>query len=138
MIVQLQAQPLRGAASGLLRSIGSLSLGYLASAVVVVLTTSLLVVVMFGGDWQADPTPVYLVLNVSGGFLAALFGGWVAGRVAVTRPVAHGVALGVLMLVMAVGPGLSSGTVSGYAVSLGLSSIAGSSLGGVLARRRSS
>jgi putative membrane protein (TIGR04086 family) len=80
------------------RSILAVIAGYLAMAIVVVVLTVVTVAVLH--LQSGHPTALYLALNVVYSLGAAVLGGWVAGRIARRSPVAHGVALGVLMLAL--------------------------------------
>jgi hypothetical protein len=81
-----------------IRSILAVIAGYVAMAVVVVILT-LLCVAIFHLQ-SGHPTPVYLALNMAYSLAAAALGGWVAARIAGRSPVAHGVALAVLILAL--------------------------------------
>jgi putative membrane protein (TIGR04086 family) len=82
-----------------IRSVFAVVFGYIVMIVVVIPLT--LIAVKAFGVHSGHPAPSYLVYNVAASLLAAFAGGWVAGRIAPSRRVAHGIALGLLVLVMA-------------------------------------
>jgi len=49
---------------------------------------------------SGHPTPLYLTLNVLYSLVAAVFGGWLTAKLARRAPIAHGIALALLMLVL--------------------------------------
>ena len=86
-----------------LRSVGAVIAGYLATAIPLMVMFLIVAFALFGGmpDPNAPPPPVPVGVNVallafSG--LFAVFGGYVAGWVAGRAPFAHAAALGLLML----------------------------------------
>ena len=83
-----------------LRSVLAVLGGYFAMAVVVVVLT---IACIHGLHLQSGhPTPGYLAINLVYSFAAASLGGWVAARVAGYRRLEHGLALGLLILVIGV------------------------------------
>jgi putative membrane protein (TIGR04086 family) len=81
-----------------LRSVLAVLAGLAVMFVIVIACTLLSVALMHLKT--GHPTPGYLVINVVYSLAAAVAGGWVAARLAGYRPVAHGVALALLMLVL--------------------------------------
>lgn len=81
-----------------IRSILAVIAGYLTMAAVVVVLTMLCVVIFH--LQSGHPTPVYLALNMAYSVAAAALGGWVTALIAKRSPIAHGVALAVLILVL--------------------------------------
>jgi len=81
-----------------LRSVLAVIAGFLAMAVIVMALTLLSVAVL--QLKSGHPTPGYLALNVIYSLAAAVFGGWIAALVAGRTPVAHGIALAVVMLIL--------------------------------------
>jgi hypothetical protein len=85
---------------------------YLRSAAAVLggflLTAALVVVVTFGAAFllglpaQGPPTPLYLVLNLTGSALAGVAGGYLCARTAPRSPAAHAMVLALLVFVMSV------------------------------------
>lgn len=86
-----------------LKSVLAVVAGLAASVVTVVVLTWLAVLLFFGGDMSAEPTPLYLALNVAYSFGAAVLGGWVAARLAPRRGLAHAVAAAVAILLLSFG-----------------------------------
>ena len=82
-----------------LRSFFAVVFGYIVMIVVVIPLT--LIAVKAFGVHSGHPTPGYLVYNIASTFVAAFAGGWVAGRIAPSRPVVHGIVLAVLVVFMA-------------------------------------
>lgn len=82
----------------ILRSVLAVIAGFLAMAVLVMVLT--LVSVSALHVKSGHPTPGYLTLNVIYSLAAALLGGWLAALVAGRSPVAHGIALAVVMLAL--------------------------------------
>jgi hypothetical protein len=122
------------------RSLLSLVAGLATAVVLVMLVTyvaSLLLVPGFPEDPMAPPTRPYLVANVVGSFLAAVAGGYVAGVVAATAPLAHASVLGALMLGMTVASGAEPalGQPLWYAMTVALLALAGCATGGWLRKR---
>jgi len=81
-----------------LRSVLAIVAGFAAMVVIVIVCTLLSVKLMH--LTTGHPTPFYLVLNVLYSLAAAVAGGWVAARVAGYRPLAHGVALALLIFAL--------------------------------------
>lgn len=92
----------------MLRSILAVLGGFATMAIVVMATTALAAATLLPGGMRALAAPGaplprrYLTANVACSALAALFGGLVTARIAAGRPLAHGVALALLMAAMAV------------------------------------
>ena len=82
-----------------LRSVFAVVFGYIVMIVVVIPLT--LIAVKAFGVHSGHPTPGYLVYNIASTFVAAFAGGWVAGRIAPSRPVVHGIVLAGLVVFMA-------------------------------------
>jgi hypothetical protein len=80
-----------------LRSFLAVIAGFAVMFVIVIVCTILCLGLMHLKS--GHPTPGYLVINVVYSLSAAAVGGWVTGRVSGFRPIAHGVALALLMLV---------------------------------------
>ena len=80
-----------------LRSVLAVLAGYFAMAVAVVVFTVACVKALH--LQSGHPTPGYLVANLVYSLLAAVLGGWVAAKIAGYRPLQHGLALGLLMLI---------------------------------------
>jgi hypothetical protein len=80
-----------------LRSVLAVLAGFAVMFVLVIVCTLLSLALMHLKT--GHPTPGYLVINVVYSLAAAVAGGWVAARVAGYRPLAHGVALALLMFV---------------------------------------
>jgi hypothetical protein len=92
----------------ILKSIGAVIAGYLVSAVLTAVTISALGV-LFPGSYQPENTG-WVVFNVIYGCLFAVIGGYVAARLAPSRPFRHALILGILMALFA--------TLTGYMVSV--------------------
>jgi hypothetical protein len=82
----------------ILRSVLAVLAGLLAMAVIVMALTLLSVFALHLKSGR--PTPGYLTLNVIYSLAAAVFGGWLTARLAGRSPIAHGIALAVVMLVL--------------------------------------
>jgi len=81
-----------------LRSVLAIIGGFASMAVIVMVCT---VVSMKALNLKSgQPTPVYLGINVAYSLLAALLGGFIAAKIAGKSPLAHGIALAALMLVL--------------------------------------
>jgi hypothetical protein len=65
--------------------------------------------VLFEGDLTAPPTGAYLMLNIGYSFGAATFAGWLAGRLAGSRPLMHAAGVAVVMVILSSGGGSSPG-----------------------------
>jgi hypothetical protein len=81
-----------------IRSILAVIAGYLAMAIVVVILTMLCVAIFH--LQSGHPTPVYLALNMAYSLAAAALGGWITARIAGRSPIAHGIALGAVILAL--------------------------------------
>lgn len=86
-----------------LRSILAVLAGLAASVVTVIVLTFAAVFVFFGGDMTADPTPPYLGVNIAYSLGAAMLGGWLAARLAPSRPFWHAGSLAVLLFLLSFG-----------------------------------
>jgi hypothetical protein len=80
------------------RSVLAVLAGFLAMMIVVIVLT--FACIAFFHLQSGHPTPLYLAINMVYSLVAALLGGWITGRLAGRAPVAHGVALAILMLAM--------------------------------------
>jgi len=115
-----------------LRSIFAVIAGFVTMGVFVIVLTLFCVAALH--VQSGHPTPLYLMLNIAYSAVAAIAGGWVCARVAGYRPVAHGVALAVLMLLSSAAalrhpaPGQSLTYQITLAALMPLAAIAGSSL----------
>lgn len=83
-----------------IRSVLGVLGGLLVIVIVVAVCTKVQTLTM--GANHDHPTALFLTINLLFSFAAALVGGYVAALIAGHSPVAHGVALAVLMLVLAV------------------------------------
>jgi len=92
-----------------LKGIGAVLAGLMTGMVVVMALTYLAALFLFEGDLAAPPTRPYLMLNISYSFGAATLAGWVAGRLAGSRPFMHATGVAVLMLMLSSGGGSSPG-----------------------------
>ena len=96
-----------------LESFGAVVAGLVAGAVVVMALTYAAAVLFFGGDFTAPPTAPYLVANLTYSFGAAGLAGWLAGRLAPQKPLAHSAAVALVMLLLSVGGGGEAPSESG-------------------------
>jgi hypothetical protein len=87
-------------AKSILQSIGAVLAGYIVSAVLTGLTIAVLGA-LFPISYQPENVG-WVVFNVIYGCAFAVVGGYVAARLAPSRPMAHAVVLGTLMAVFAV------------------------------------
>lgn len=127
------------------RSVGAVLAGFVAATIIVLVSTLIAVALMLppaGPGMMPEPTGSYLAVNLFCGLLAAIFGGWLAARLARRAPLGHAMAVGTIMLVLglAVAAMESDGT-SGrqpgwYLYALPLIGWIGASLGGVLRSRQ--
>jgi putative membrane protein (TIGR04086 family) len=83
-----------------LRSLVAVLAGFLSMAVIVIALT--LLCVKFIHLNSGHPTPLYLTLNVLYCLAAALLGGLITAKIARRSPLAHGLALALLMFVLGV------------------------------------
>jgi hypothetical protein len=83
------------------RSILAVVLGYVVVGVIVMAADWLSVSLMLPGP-DAQPTPAYLAVNLLCGAVAAALGGYVAALIGRRAPFRHGVALAVVLFVLAV------------------------------------
>lgn len=80
------------------RSVLAVALGYLVMGAFVSL------VILAGASMvHGPPTAAYALTNLAISVFGAVLGGFVAGRLAPSRPLAHGIALGVLAFVLGAG-----------------------------------
>lgn len=86
-----------------LKSVGAVLAGLIAGMSVVVVLTMAATALLFDGDWSAPPTGPYLAVNLLYSFAAAMLAGWVAGKLAGSRPVAHAAGVAILMVVLSLG-----------------------------------
>lgn len=92
----------------MLRSILAVLGGFATMAVLVMVTTAIAAATLIPGGMQAAMTPGtplpprYLTTNLACSALAAFAGGFVTVRLAPDRPFVHGIALALLMGVMAI------------------------------------
>jgi hypothetical protein len=80
------------------RSVLAVIAGYLAMMIVVIVLT--VIVVKAFHLQSGHPTPAYLTLNILYSLAAALLGGFVAAKIARRSPLAHGIALELIMLAL--------------------------------------
>ena len=124
------------------KSIGSVVVGLVTGMAIVIGLTYLATILFFEGDFNASPTDLYLVLNIAYSFGAAILAGWVAGRLAGKKPLAHAAGVAVIMLVLSVGGGGDSDAGAGvpgwYGPFLMLFMPVGALLGGWIGGRRMS
>jgi hypothetical protein len=83
-----------------LRSLLAVLAGFLSMAAVVILLTTLSVKLFHLRS--GHPTPPYLVANVLYSLGAAELGGFVTAKIAQRSPIAHGIALALLMLLLSI------------------------------------
>jgi peptidoglycan/LPS O-acetylase OafA/YrhL len=126
---------------GPLRSVLAVVVGYLVMG----LFTSLLIVAS-AALLDGPPTQAFALSNLAISVFGAVLGGFVAGRLAPSRPLAHGIGLGALAF--AVGAGyqvvrlVAKLDAAGgpepayYLLALPVIALVGCSLGGVLEQRR--
>ncbi len=129
----------------MLRSVGAVFAGFMAATIVVLLTTMIAVALMLppaGPGMMPEPTGSYLAVNLCCGLLAAIFGGWLAARLARRAPLGHAMAVGTIMLVLGLAAaamesdGTSGSQPGWYLYALPLIGWIGASLGGVLRSRQ--
>jgi len=88
------------------RSVIAVVSGFVVVMVVVIAGTATAAALMIPGGMQAianhaaSPTPTYLAANLVVSVMAAVLGGWVAARMAPSRPMTHVYALAGLMVMM--------------------------------------
>ena len=123
-----------------LKGIGAVLAGLVSGMVVVMALTYLAAVILFDGDLTAPPTRPYLVLNIAYSFGAATLAGWLAGRLAGSRPMAHAAGVAALMLILSGGAGSSPGVgvPAWYGLALTVLMPAGALVGGWLRGRTAS
>ena len=115
-----------------LRSLFAVIAGFVVMATFVIVLTLIFVASLH--VQSGHPTPLYLMLNIVYSAGAAIAGGWVAARVAGYRPIAHGVALALLMFLSSLAalrhpaPGQSIAYQVALAILMPLAAVAGSSL----------
>jgi len=88
-----------------LRGVGAVLAGLVTGMVVVVALTYLATLILFGGDMNAPPTSPYLAFNIAYSFAAAMLAGWLAARLAGSRPLVHAAGVAALMLILSSGGG---------------------------------
>ena len=119
-----------------LQSGGAVLAGLAAGAGIVMVLTYAAALVFFGGDLSAPPTTPYLVGNITYSLGAAMLAGWLAGRLAPRRPLAHAVGVALVMLTLSLGSGQESGAAPGvpawYGPALALLMPFGALMGGWL------
>ena len=102
----------------MVQSVLAVLIGFVVMAVLVMITTALAVRLvlrvpfsaMRGGTTVAL-SPAYLVTNVAASGIAAVVGGYTAGVIAHHDPIAHGIALAAVMVVMSLVSMKQSGAV---------------------------
>ena len=114
--------------------------GYAVMTVLVILS-SILLAVAFPGPSAAEPSQAYIVGNLVCGFLAAIAGGWVTGRIAATRPLLHvsvlaAAILGIGILLMTSESRDAAAQPAWYPAAIVVIGAAGAFLGGLLAAMR--
>lgn len=122
----------------MLRSVGAVIVGFVASAVLVVLGTLGAALALAGPD--GAPTPAYLAANLAVSLGAALSGGGTAAWVARRRPLLHAGVLALIMAAMSL-PGLgrpAAGQPTWYPAALLVIGAGGALAGGWWASRRAS
>ena len=123
----------------LLKGVGAVLVGLVTGMVVVVALTFLATLIFFEGDRTASPTAPYLVLNIAYSFAAAILAGWLAARLAGTRPIVHAAGVALAMLILSAGSGGASGPAVGvpewYGPTLTLLMPLGALIGGWLRAR---
>jgi hypothetical protein len=92
-----------------LKGIGAVLVGLTTGMVVVMVLTYLAALILFEGDLTAPPTQPYLVLNIAYSFSAATLAGWLAARLAGSKPLVHAAGVAALILVLSSGGGSSPG-----------------------------
>ena len=91
----------------MMRSILAVLAGYAVMAILVGVSTAVAARVLLGakdlkGAMKLSPTPAYLAVNLAYSGAFAALGGFTAAFVAARAPMGHAVALGALLLVLAV------------------------------------
>jgi hypothetical protein len=128
----------------MLRSIGAVIAGFAAMAIVVVVGVAAAARMFIPGDapsagsGSAMPqlTSSYMVANIAVSVIAAVLGGYLTARIGLRAPMAHGMALGILVVVMGIATALGSpndGQPGWYRVALPLLGLTGVLLGATLA-----
>lgn len=87
------------------RSVAAVAVGFVVMAVLVLITTVVSVVVMEGRlnpGFVPKPTTAFIAVNLAFSLLAAVVGGWTCVKIAKVNPIAHIVALVVVVIGMAV------------------------------------
>jgi hypothetical protein len=117
--------------------IGAILAGLAGGMVAVIVLTWVAVQAFFGGDMNAPPTGPYLVVNITYSLGAAMLAGWLAGRLAGSRPLLHAAGVALLMLVLSIGDGSAPGASvpAWYGPALMVLMPAGALLGGWLRAR---
>ena len=91
-----------------LQSIGAVLAGYLSSAILTAITIAALSV-LFPESYEPENSG-WVIFNVIYGCVFAVLGGYLAARLAPSRPLMHATILGVLMAIFAV--------ITGYSISV--------------------
>lgn len=87
------------------KSVGAVLVGLLSGAALVMVLTFAATYLFFGGDVNAPPTPPYLAFNIAYSFGAAVLAGWVAARLAPSRPGTHAMLVALVMFGVSMGGG---------------------------------
>lgn len=113
--------------------------GY-ALMVALVVVSSILLAVAFPGPSTDQPTQAYVVGTLICGFLAAVAGGWVTGRIAAQRPLLHVSVLAALIVgvgvVLMTSESRAPDAPAWYPAAIVAIGATGAFLGGLLAARR--
>lgn len=124
----------------MLRSLLALVTGVIVVYALAVMANA---VVFHGASQEATPAVPLQVLLLGMGALAAIVGGYAAGAIAGRRPLAHGLALGLLLAAIRVAmlardrPGMGSASESRwFTIAVMVGAFIGGTLGGVMRAQR--
>ena len=92
------------------KSLGAVLVGFLTMVVLILVATPVAATLLLKDPAQR-PTPAYLAVNLLDGFVFAVFGGWIAARLAPGAPVWHAGALAGLVLLLGVATAAQGGAV---------------------------
>lgn len=122
------------------RSLLAVLSGYFALAIVVVILTPVAARLFIPRELLLETPPryttAYIVANYVYSFAGAVLGGWVTGRLAPAKPLAHGATLGGVMVLIAISDAiraanLAAGSVPAwYGWTIALTGAVGASVGG--------
>ena len=93
-----------------LKSLGAVSVGFLAM-VVLILTTTPLFVRLLLKDPSQKPTAAYLIVNLLTGFAFAGVGGWIVAHLAPAAPAWHVAGLAAIVLALGLATAAQGGAV---------------------------